>query len=115
MQKQKQQDELMVRFQEKLEKIQRLKREKSEQSNQQTIASVDRARPPALDSLNEKSRQFPEKKTDLSLVKYHAQELLKFLEQEPTNPMYVRAYIEVRTILNSLPLRDIEANPPSDK
>ena len=115
MQKQKQQDELMDRFQEKLEKLQTLKREKSKQSNQQTISSVDRARRPALDASNEKSRQLPEKKTDLSLVKYHAQELLKLLEQDPNNPMYVRAYIEVRTILNSLPLRDIEANPPSDK
>ena len=61
MQKQKQQDELMVRFQEKLEKLQRLKREKSKQSNQQKTSSQDRDRRAALDALNEKRRQWLEK------------------------------------------------------
>ena len=61
MQKQKQQDELMDRFQEKLEKLQTLKREKSKQSNQQKTSSQDRDRRAALDALNEKRRQWLEK------------------------------------------------------
>ena len=60
MQKQKQQDELMDRFQEKLEKLQTLKREKSKQSNQQKTSSQDRDRRAALDALNEKRRQWLE-------------------------------------------------------
>ena len=60
MQKQKKQDELMDRFQEKLEKLQTLKREKSKQSNQQKTSSQDRDRRAALDALNEKRRQWLE-------------------------------------------------------
>ena len=58
---QKQPDELMKRF---LEKLKRPKREKSEQSNQQKTSSPDRDRRAALDALNEKRRQWLEKLKD---------------------------------------------------
>jgi len=49
---------------------------------------------------------------DLSLIKWHAQELCKLLEKDPNNPQMARLYVELETTLNSYPFKQIESIAP---
>ena len=45
---------------------------------------------------------------DLQIVKYHVQALYNILIQEPINAMFARLCVELGTMLNSSPLKNIE-------
>ena len=49
---------------------------------------------------------------NLPLVKYRIQELHKMLEQEP-NTLFITLYNELSVLLNSSPLKNLEAEKPS--
>lgn len=113
----------MQRQQDELENPLLIKPERSrlvrlKQSNQQTSASQDRARQVALDALNERRRQWQEKKKakkiDLSLVKYHAQELYDLLIQKPNHPICAGICAKLKALLCLKGMKDIKARPPKD-
>ena len=86
------------------------------QSHQQAVASQDSARRAALDALNEKRRQLQEnkkaKKIDLSLVKYHAQELHDLLIQKPNHALCAWICVRLKALLSLKGMKDVEAHPP---
>ena len=88
------------------------------QSYQQKTASQDRSRRSALDALNEKRQQLKEKKKaekiDLSLVKYHAQELHDLLIQKPNHPLCAWICVRLKALLSLKGMKNIEAHPPKD-
>lgn len=51
---------------------------------------------------------------DLPLIKYHMQELNNLIKQEPNNITFAHVFIEIETVLDSLPLKDVEAYSPKE-
>jgi hypothetical protein len=45
---------------------------------------------------------------NLPLIKYHIKELCKLLEPEPNSTVFGRLHVELETLLNSLPLKNIK-------
>ena len=53
---------------------------------------------------------------NMPLIKWHAQELYKLLVQAPNDPTSSEVAIKLETIfLNSLPYKNIEAQPPEER
>ena len=49
------------------------------------------------------------------LIKWHAQELIHLLSQDPNDPITVQIQVKLETIfLNSLPYKDIIARPSEE-
>lgn len=112
---QKQQDELENPL---LIKPERSRLVRLKQSDQQATASQDLARRFALGALNEKRRQWEEKKKAkkiyLSLVKYHTQELYDLLIQKPNHPLCAAICAKLKILLSLKGMKDIEAHPPKE-